>query len=254
MLPFLVALFVGSGCAALIYQVVWLQLLSLIVGSSAVSLGVILGTFMGGMCLGSFFLSKYVSRAHHPMMVYAYLELGIAAFGVLIPLVLPHIGGLYTAIGGSGMVGVVVRALFCAIVILPPTLMMGATLPAIARYVETTPSGVSWLGFFYGGNIFGAVAGCLLAGYYLLRNFDMTTASLVGVAFNVVVAIIAIALAKRSAYSAPASSVQEASPVAAPGARLVYVTIALSGLTALAAEVVWVRMLGLSLGQTTYTF
>jgi spermidine synthase len=254
LLPFLVLLFVGSGCAALVYEVVWLQLLSLIVGSSAVSMGVILGTFMGGMCLGSLLLAKYVKRAEHPLKVYAFLELGIGVFGVLIPLILPHVGGLYTAIGGPGFFGIFVRAVFCAIALLPPTLMMGATLPAIARYVETTPAGVSWLGFFYGGNIFGAVGGSLLAGYYLLRKFDMTTACLVAVAINVAVALIALALSKRSPYSAPAESGSAPAAVAAPGARLVYATIALSGFTALAAEVVWVRLLGLSLGQTTYTF
>lgn len=254
LLPFLVLLFVGSGCAALIYEVVWLQLLSLIVGSSAISLGVILGTFMGGMCLGSLYLSKYVSRAQHPLRVYAMLELGIGAFGILIPLILPHVGGLYTAIGGTGMFGVIVRAIFCAICLLPPTLMMGATLPAISRYVETTPSGVSWLGFFYGGNIFGAVGGSLLAGYYLLRTFDMTTACLVGVAINAVVAGIAFALSKRSEHVAPAADAPDVSPTAAPGARLVYAAIALSGMSALASEVVWTRLLGLSLGQTTYTF
>ncbi|HVZ47531.1 MAG TPA: fused MFS/spermidine synthase [Gemmatimonadaceae bacterium] len=254
MLPFLVLLFVGSGCAALIYEVVWLQLLSLIVGSSAISMGVILGTFMGGMCLGSLLLAKYVSRAQHPMRVYAYLELGIGAFGVLIPLILPHVGGLYTSIGGEGVFGIVVRAIYCAIVLLAPTLMMGATLPAISRYVETTPSGVSWLGFFYGGNIFGAVGGCVLAGYYLLREFDMTTACLVGVAINVTVAAIALALSKRTTYEPPAASEATAAPAAAPGAKFVYVSIALSGMTALASEVVWTRLLGLSLGQTTYTF
>ena len=254
LLPLLVLLFIGSGCAALIYEVVWLQLLSLIVGSSAISMGVILGTFMGGMCLGSLFLSKYVGRAHNPLRVYAFLELGIAAFGVLIPFILPHVGGLYTAIGGTGMFGVMVRAIFCAIVILPPTLLMGATLPAISRYVESSPAGVSWLGFFYGGNIFGAVAGSLLAGYYLLRKFDMTTACLVGVAINVAVALIALALSKKSAYAGPKEGAVETSAAAAPGAKLVYATIALSGMCALASEVVWTRLLGLSLGQTTYTF
>jgi spermidine synthase len=256
LLPFMILLFIGSGCAALIYEVVWMQLLSLIVGSSAISMGVILGTFMGGMCLGSLGLSKYVKRSEHPLKVYAYLELGIAAFGILIPLILPHVGGLYTAIGGSGVFGIMVRAIYCAIVLLPPTIMMGATLPAIARYVETTPSGVSWLGFFYGGNIFGAVGGCLLAGYYLLRWFDMTTASFVGVVFNVAVALAALALAKKSPFTAPKEStdVPALSPTAAPGSKLVFITIGLSGMTALAAEVVWTRLLGLSLGQTTYTF
>ena len=73
-------LFIGSGCAALIYEVVWFQLLQLSVGSSAVSLGILLGIFMGGMCLGSLLLPRLVSARHHPLRVYAFLELGIGAF------------------------------------------------------------------------------------------------------------------------------------------------------------------------------
>ena len=98
-LPLLIVLFVGSGCAALIYEVVWLQMLSLIVGSSAISLGVVLGTFMGGMCAGSLLLSRYVSRAMHPLRVYAWMEAGIGVCGVLIVTLLPFIGKLYAAIG-----------------------------------------------------------------------------------------------------------------------------------------------------------
>ena len=71
-LPALLLLFVGSGCAALIYEVVWFQLLQLTIGSSAVSLGVLLGTFMGGMCLGSILLPRWISASHHPLKVYAY--------------------------------------------------------------------------------------------------------------------------------------------------------------------------------------
>ena len=75
--PFLPVLFVGSGCAALIYEVVWLQLLQLVIGSTAVSLGVLLGTFMGGMCLGSLLLPRLISVRQHPLRVYALLELGV---------------------------------------------------------------------------------------------------------------------------------------------------------------------------------
>src|SRR5437667_96210 len=76
------------------------------------------------------------------------------------------------------------RGVVCAVCLLPPTLLMGATLPAIARWVETTPTGVSWLGFFYGSNIAGAVFGCLLAGFYLLRIHDMATTTFVAVMIN----------------------------------------------------------------------
>src|ERR1700677_5268566 len=82
-LPVLLVLFVGSGCAALIYEVVWLQLLQLVIGSNAVSLGVLLGTFMGGMCVGSLLLPRLVSTGIHPLRVYGLLELGIGAMGIL---------------------------------------------------------------------------------------------------------------------------------------------------------------------------
>src|SRR6476660_9733647 len=88
-LPLLLLLFVGSGCAALIYEIVWLQLLQLVIGSSAISLGVLLGTFMGGMCLGSLLLPRWIDRRVHSLRVYAYLELGIGAVGILLLFVLP---------------------------------------------------------------------------------------------------------------------------------------------------------------------
>src|SRR6266404_7932463 len=84
-------LFVGSGCAALIYEVVWLQMLQLVIGLTNVSLGILLGTFMGGMCLGSLLLPRLISQRHHPLRVYAFLELGIAALGLGLLLVLPWV-------------------------------------------------------------------------------------------------------------------------------------------------------------------
>src|SRR5438128_1425135 len=163
-LPFLLVLFVGSGCSALIYEIVWFQLLELVIGSSTISLGILLGTFMGGMCLGSWLLPRFVSRTHHPLRVYAFMELGIGLIGLAIFFGMPLLGGLYLAWAGSGFYGMLFRGIVAGVCLLPPTLLMGATLPAISRWVETTPAGVSWLGFFYGGNIGGAVIGSLLTG------------------------------------------------------------------------------------------
>lgn len=247
-LPLLLLLFVGSGCAALIYEVVWLQLLQLVVGSSAISVGVLLGTFMGGMCLGSFLLPHLVDRKHHPLKVYACLELGIGVMGLLLLFGMPLVNGLYTYVGG----GPFLRAIVAAICLMPPTLMMGATLPAIARWVETTPKGVAWLGFFYGGNTTGAVAGSLLAGFYLLRVYDMSITTYVAFAVNVLVATTGLYLASVTAYEPLPETAAKVKP--APGANAVYVTIALSGFTALAAEAIWTRILGLLFGATTYTF
>lgn len=255
-LPLLILLFVGSGCAALIYEVVWLQLLQLVIGLTSVSLGVLLGTYMGGMCLGSLLLPRLISARHHPLRVYAFLELGIGVIGVAVLFGIQPISHLYTVAGGSSFTGILLRAVVAVICLLPPTLLMGATLPAISRWVETTPQGVSWLGFFYGGNIAGAVAGCLLAGFYLLRVYDMATATFVAAALNIAVAGFAflLAAATKQKHASPRTE-SASSPVAGPaGSRLVYLAIALSGMAALGAEVVWTRLLSLMLGATVYTF
>ena len=225
--PLLIALFIGSGCAALIYEVVWLQFLQLIIGSTAVSMAVLLGTFMGGMCLGSLALPRIVSPARHPLRVYAALELATACCGLAVLFGLPYIGS----------------TLLCVVFLLPPTVLMGATLPAISRCVKP-----SSLGFLYAANIAGGVLGCLVAGFWLLRVFDMTVASYVAAAINVSVAILALFATSDipvTTTRSPASSAMKSSA---------HLAIALSGLSALGAEVVWTRLLSLTLGPTVYTF
>src|SRR5207247_5052927 len=83
-LPLLLFLLAGSGCAALIYEIVWFQLLQLVIGSSAVSLGLLLAFYMGGLCLGSAAYPRVVSRHRDPLRVYAFLEAGIGAFGIIV--------------------------------------------------------------------------------------------------------------------------------------------------------------------------
>src|SRR5688500_7325933 len=239
-LPALLLLFVGSGCAALIYEVVWFQLLQLTIGSSAVSLGVLLGTFMGGMCLGSLWLPRRISPVHHPLRVYALLELGIAVVGIPVLLRLPALTGRDAAIAGSGSVGVLLRGVAAALCLLPPTLLMGATLPAMARWVQTTPQGVSWLGFFYGGNIAGAVLGSLSAGFYLLRVHDMAFATFAAVGLNVLVAVVALLIARTAPYEPVVE--EQTGAEQSKSSMAIYVTIGISGMTALAAEVIWTRI------------
>jgi spermidine synthase len=252
-LPLLLALFIGSGCAALIYEIVWFQLLQLIIGSSAISLGVLLGTFMGGMCLGSVTLPRVVSARRHPLRVYALIELGIAMLGVLVLFSMPQIDRLYAATAVQGGAGILLRAVVCVICLLPSTLLMGASLPAIARWVEANPNGISWLGFFYGGNIAGAVFGCLWAGFYLLRVHDIPTATYAAVAINIAVALVSLGLAARTPHmklEVAAGGNHRLAPRSWP----VYLAIAISGMAALGAEVTWTRLLSLMLGATVYTF
>src|ERR1700694_5432036 len=90
-------LFAGSGCASLIYEMVWFQLLQLVIGSSAVSLGLLLAAYMGGLCLGSAALPRIVSARYHPLRVYAFLELGIGVFGILALFSVPYVARIYVA-------------------------------------------------------------------------------------------------------------------------------------------------------------
>ena len=166
---------------------------------------------------------------------------------------MPLVGGIYTAWAGEGVTGIVFRAVIAGICLLPPTILMGATLPAISRWVKATPDGVAWLGFFYGGNIAGGVIGSLVAGFYLLRMFDVATATAAGVALN---------LARRADRVRPGRPDRvrrrirrrlEAcrrrparAPCTSPSRS--------PGMTALSAEVVWTRLLSLHFGATVYTF
>jgi spermidine synthase len=251
-LPWLLLLLAGSGCAALIYEIVWFQLLQLVIGSSAVSLGLLLAAYMGGLCLGSAAFARLVSGRDNPLRVYALLELGIGVFGIVALFGVPLVGRIYVAGATSGLFGMVLRGMVAAACLLPPTVLMGGSYPAIARWFQRS-SQPSSLGLLYSANIAGAVIGCGLAGFYLLRVHDMAVATYAAAAINVAVALLAITLASRARYVAP--DLQTLQPVRrAPGALLVYAAIALSGMSALGAEVVWTRLLSLLLGPTVYTF
>src|SRR5215831_8205332 len=127
----LLLLLAASGCAALIYEIVWLQLLQLVIGSSAESLGLLLAAYMGGLCLGSAAFPRIVPTRYHPLRVYACLELGVAAFAVLILFGVPIFPQIW-------------HGIIAAACLLPPAVLMGASFPAISRWVKTKPNGVSW--------------------------------------------------------------------------------------------------------------
>lgn len=267
-------LFVGSGCAALIYEIVWFQSLQLVIGASAVSLGVLLATFMGGMCLGSLIFPAVVPQSWHPLRVYAILEIAIGISAVLILYFLPSVEAFYLMgigrwLSTPGQSTVFLRAAVAASCLLPPTILMGATLPAIARWFESNPRGAFQTGMFYSANIFGAVLGCLGASFYLLRLHDMVFATYVAVAINGIVALVGLAASFFFQYplvaEEPSQELDAFSDAArtelaghdGPGQRerwTVLTAIGLSGLAALGAEVIWTRELSLLLGASVYTF
>ena len=205
----------------------------------------------------------------NPLHVYALLELGIAACGILVLVCMPLIDRVYIAAVGNGLPGMLLRGWISAICLLPPTILMGASLPAIVRWVESTPRGVSWWGLLYGGNTLGAVAGCLLAGFYLLRIYDIAVATFAAVAINVVVALVSFALARVPVPATIEGEALAADSGAGPEGAMaggmagnnddgplwpIYVTIGVSGACALGAEVIWTRLMGMLMGATVYVF
>ena len=250
------ALFAASGCAALIYQVVWFEQLSLAIGSSALSLAVLLATFMGGLGLGSLLASRGTGASYAPLRRYALVELGIGVLGLVTLAAIPLLAGAYTALSGTGGLALLLRLVVAALALLPATMLMGATLPIVAPWLGGDRRGAARLGWCYAANTVGGVAGSLLAGFYLLRVHDAYVATFVAVALNIGSAAVAAALSRRNAAPSVAAAPVDA-PSAMPGsggARRIYLVTALSGMTALAAEVLWTRHLTLLLGATVYAF
>jgi len=256
-LPVLLVLFVGSGCAALIFEVIWFELLRQIIGASSVSLAIVLTSYMGGLFAGSWGFPYVVSRTRHPLRVYAFLELGIGILGLALLVALPLVRHLYIAGVGYGSAGLLLRAFVCLLCLLPPTILMGATLPAIARWMTVTRVGISRIGFLYMANLAGAVLGAMVAGFYLLPVHDVVIASAVASAVNLLIALAAFALSTRATGSRPAESEPSTYGHAfdpSEAHRLIYVVIGISGFTALGAQVVWTRLMSLLFGASVYTF
>lgn len=251
----LLPLFVVSGAAALVYEVAWFHLLRLAIGSSSISVAFLLGSFMGGMCLGSWLLPRCTRRSWHPVAVYAVLELGIGAFGLAMPWLLPFLGKLYAEQHSTGTSTLVWRGAIAAAGLLPPTILMGATLPAIARWYDASQKGLARLSWFYGCNVLGAVAGTVLAGFWLLRVYDVRVASYAAATANAAIGVLGLVLATTfRGTRAPEPATAPVDAASRERHSAITAAITLSGLTALAAEIVWTRQLSLLLGATTYSF
>jgi spermidine synthase len=250
--PLLILLFLGSGCSALVYEIVWYHMLALNIGSTAISLGVLLATYMGGLCIGSAALPRVRNFGGHPMRTYAILEFGIAALAIAVLGLMPLVGRAYAVGAEHGLPNMLLRGLLAAVCLLPPTILMGASLPAVSRWIESSPEGRSRVGLLYGANTIGAVAGCLVAGFYLLRIHNVQVATFAAAALNVAVGLGGWWIAKSN----PAAPAEPPAAKSAPGEKpwAVYIVIAISGAGALGAEVVWTRLLGMLLGSTVYIF
>lgn len=240
--PLLLPLFVASGAAALVDEIAWFQLLSLHAGGTSRSMAIVLSTFMAGLGLGALVVPRRLPAGIDPLRVCAVLEWIIGLSALLLPRLFPVASGAPQPLD----------SLAFALLLLVPTVAMGATLPLAARALGPGRGAARRVAWLYAANTLGGVIGCLAAGFWLLRVHDTGVAALFAAALNALAGAWALLLAGRSAAAAPSRPMAATPRV--PLDQSLLVVACLSGATAMAAEVVWTRLLALLLGGTTYTF
>jgi spermidine synthase len=265
--PTILLLFFFSGASALVYEVVWGRMLTLVFGGTSFAISTVLAAFMGGLALGSYVFGKLIDRRGHPLLVYGLLEAGIGLWALLIPTLLRLMnsgyGVLYRDMDPSFYTLSLLRFALTFLVLLVPTTMMGGTLPVLMRLLTATGALVGRTSaLLYFANTAGAVAGTFFAGFFFIPALGLLGTTHLAVLVNFFVTALAVYLSRRIAFRdiAPAPEARERAvePARAQTDSLarsvVLVVYALSGLTGLAYEVVWTRVLVSIIGTTTYAF
>ena len=264
--PIVLLLFFFSGASALVYEVVWGRMLTLVFGGTSFAISTVLAAFMGGLALGSYVFGKLIDRRGHPLLVYGLLEGGIGVWALLIPTLLALLntgyGFLYRHLDPSFYTLSLLRFTLTFIVLLVPTTLMGGTLPVLMRLLTATGALVGRTSaLLYFANTSGAVTGTFFAGFALIPALGLRGTTLLAVVVNFFVTLLAVFIARRIPFKdavqpapSPADRPHVATAGATPGRGLILLVYAASGLAALAYEVVWTRVLVSIIGTTTYAF
>jgi predicted membrane-bound spermidine synthase/tetratricopeptide (TPR) repeat protein len=253
-------LFFVSGATGLLYEVVWAKYLVLVLGNTAHAHTVVLATFLGGLALGNALLGPYADRVSAQLRVYGVLEVGIGLLALVSPTLFLHLSDLYVDLARQGSLSPLasggLRILLSAALLLPPTVLMGGTLPTLSRFatrsLEQLEGAVSWLYFL---NSAGAVLGTLLAGFYFIPTYGLNLSLMLTGAVNIAIGLVCLLLrVKQGSVGSQGPSRVEAGPVSTVQVRIIYLTIFLSGCVSLVYEIAWIRLLSLVLGSSTYSF
>ncbi len=256
-------LFFGSGFAALIYQVVWLRALSLVFGVTVQAASTVLAGFMAGLAVGSALAGRLRLGVRQSLAVFAAIELGVGITALVAAPLVAWLTGSYAALGPrlpeSLALLTLVRFVMAAAALIVPTSLMGATLPVLVRATGADPRVGTRLGALYATNTSGAIAGALLAGFYLVPVLGLRRSAWLAAGVNLSVAVLALLARNRVADVSPDAA---AAATIAPGpgtadARTratVLAVFAASGFVSLALEIIWFRVLALHLRPTAYAF
>jgi spermidine synthase len=260
-LALLTILFFLSGAAALVYQVAWLRMLSLVFGVTVYAASAVLTSFMGGLALGSWLAGRIADRLLAPLRAFGFLELGVALSALAVPFALDFVSILYPHVHriapSASVLLTVVQAGCSALILLVPTTLMGASLPLLARHVTHAGGFVAArIGRLYAVNTAGAVVGTVVAGFVSIGAIGVTATTRLAAALNVVVGVSALALsAIRDPENGGAVRITRPTKEAFPAIpRIVLLVVFMAGFAGLALEVVWFRLLTLFLAATSYAF
>ncbi len=252
----LAAVFALSGTGALVYETVWVRQLSLVFGSTTLAVTTIVTVFMAGLSLGAALAGPRADRVRHPGRVYALLEVGVAACALALPFVLAALSQTWHRVvpaEGLPLVSVLLlRFAAGCVLLLLPTALMGATLPFLARQFVRADADIGPdLGWLYGLNTLGGAVGAWIAGTRLLSIIGTQATTLVGVALSGAAALLAVLASRAPVAGGGQGSTAGRAAASPPLAHRVLFPVAFgSGLTFLAAEVIWVRLLRLYLPLT----
>lgn len=254
-----------SGTLGLVYEIAWIRKASLVFGSASFALSTVLAVFFGGLAFGSWLFGGLSTRTRRPLRVYAWLEAGIGLLAFASPLAFRaadvFYGWLYPTLYERFALLSGVRLLGVVLVLLPPAVLMGGTLPLFcAQYVRSERRIAFGVGLLYGLNTLGALVGCALCGFFLIPRVGVDEtirfAGLANVAIGLLVGWLpivapAVGTLASAQVGEPESSAGRATP---PRAWLLPALFFATGYVALANEVLWTRYLSLLLHNTVHTY
>ena len=253
--------FIFSGATGLIYEVLWARMLGLVFGATTLAVSTVLAAFMGGLALGSALAGRLCSRIKRPLSAYGWLEIGIAIYAILVPLLFRWVDHLSVLIWQEFQPGFFIfsvwRFVLSSLLLLFPTTLMGATLPVLSSALLNSLGHDSRsVTKLYACNLAGAILGTVVAGFVLLPVLGVRRTIFTAAVINTVIGLAAVIADRRTSRT----QIEGAAEDIVQGSREVtgktfWSMCALaSGFVTISTQVAWTRMLTMIIGSSTYAF
>jgi spermidine synthase len=252
-------LFVLSGFTGLVYETVWFKRLGHAWGSSSLAMACVVATFLAGLGLGAWLFGRLADRTARPLAWYGWCEIAIGVLALAIPYeivwLVPRAAPLSVSLAGAPAALIAARVALTFLVIGPPCVLMGATLPLLTRQLSThglsVGASAAWL---YASNTLGAAAGAWCAGFFLLETFGLAWTNGLTALANLAIGAGAVAIAKGVPAPPPSADAEPPATVEHVSRRALFAGAAATGLASIALQMLWARQLALLVGATTYAF